>query len=102
MTFIDQFVSRSAIFQNPDHRLAQGKMDRKQIQTFGLTLDSCHLALASALGCELNKWSTFGGVGDGDLRDSVMRMLLPPCSLAMPWTTRWMAFNLTSSEVKVS
>lgn len=25
MTFIDQFVSRSAIFQNPDHRLAQGK-----------------------------------------------------------------------------
>lgn len=25
MTFMDQFVSRSAIFQNPDHRLAQGK-----------------------------------------------------------------------------
>lgn len=83
MTFIDQFVSRSAIFQNPDHRLAQGKIGQEAdlAPDFWPDSDSCHLALASALGCELNKWSIFGGVGDGDLRDPVMRMLLPPCSL---------------------
>lgn len=71
MTFIDMFISRSAIFQDPDHRLALGKTGQEADLAPDPWPDPCILppCLASALGFELNKWSTFGGSGDGDLRD---------------------------------
>lgn len=61
LTFTDQFISRSASFQNPDHRLALSKTGPETDLALPLTLTTLPQLLLWVVN---SKWTIFDGGGD--------------------------------------